>query len=119
MVPNNLYPFLHLSTYINLFVFANDRGILLDYVNNKVIRSYPVMPGGISHNYPSTSYSVLLPLKLLSTDIDEDNTSIPDAEVLICGGTPPDSNEKANVGHTDSNAKVKCRARAKNSNLNL
>ncbi|XVF12866.1 hypothetical protein REPUB_Repub08aG0157000 [Reevesia pubescens] len=94
LVPNNLYPFLHLSTDGNLFVFANDRGILLDYVNNKVIRSYPVMPGGISRNYPSTGSSVLLPLKL-STD---NNTSTPEAEVLICGGTHPGSNEKANVG---------------------
>ncbi|EOY23887.1 Glyoxal oxidase-related protein [Theobroma cacao] len=97
LVSNNLYPFLHLSTDGNLFVFANDRGILLDYVNNKVIRTYPVMPGGFSHNYPSTGSSVLLPLKLLSTD-NENNTSTPDAEVLICGGTPPDSNEKANIG---------------------
>ncbi|XP_022754240.1 aldehyde oxidase GLOX1-like [Durio zibethinus] len=97
LVPNNLYPFLHLSTDGNLFIFANDRGILLDYVNNKVIRSYPVMPGSVSHNYPSTGSSVLLPLKLFSTDNDN-NTSTPDAEVLICGGTPPDSNEKANVG---------------------
>ncbi|XWS38152.1 hypothetical protein CRYUN_Cryun19dG0105700 [Craigia yunnanensis] len=97
LVPNNLYPFLHLSTDGDLFVFANDRGILLDYVNNKVIRSYPVMPGGVSHNYPSTGSSVLLPLKLFSTDNDN-NTRTPDAEVLICGGTPPDSNEKANVG---------------------
>ncbi|KAK8493761.1 hypothetical protein V6N13_026363 [Hibiscus sabdariffa] len=92
LVPNNLYPFLHLSTDGNLFVFANDRAILLDYVNNNVIRSYPAMPGGISRNYPSTGSSVLLPLKLFN------NTSTPDAEVLICGGTAPDSNEKANVG---------------------
>ncbi|XP_012486626.1 aldehyde oxidase GLOX1 [Gossypium raimondii] len=98
LVPNNLYPFLHLSTDGNLFVFANDRGILLDYINNKVIRSYPVMPGGISRNYPSTGSSVLLPLKLFSTTDSDNNTSTPDAEVLICGGTAPDSNEKANVG---------------------
>ncbi|XVF53167.1 hypothetical protein PTKIN_Ptkin05aG0078600 [Pterospermum kingtungense] len=97
LVPNNLYPFLHLSTDGNLFVFANDRGILLDYVNNKVIRRYPVMPGGISHNYPSTGISALLPLKLFSTDNDS-NIRTPDAEVLICGGTPSDSKEKANVG---------------------
>ncbi|KAG8484250.1 hypothetical protein CXB51_023938 [Gossypium anomalum] len=98
LVPNNLYPFLHLSTDGNLFVFANDRGILLDYINNKVIRSYPVMPGGVSRNYPSTGSSVLLPLKLFSTTDSDNNTSTPDAEVLICGGTAPDSNEKANVG---------------------
>ncbi|XWS61524.1 hypothetical protein CRYUN_Cryun07bG0132600 [Craigia yunnanensis] len=100
MVPNNLYPFLHISTNGKLFVFANDRGILLDYVNNKVIRRYHVMPGGISHNYPTTGSSVLLPLKPLSTadNDDDNNTSTPDTEVLICAVTPSDSNEKASVG---------------------
>nr|DAD36129.1 TPA_asm: hypothetical protein HUJ06_006769 [Nelumbo nucifera] len=90
---NNLYPFLHLSTDGNLFVFANDRAILLDYVNNRIVRRYPVMPGGVSRNYPSTGSSVLLPLKL-----GTDNKSPPYAEVLVCGGAPSDSNHKANNG---------------------
>lgn len=93
LIPNNLYPFLHLSPDGNLFIFANDRAILLDYVNNKVVKNYPVMPGGISRNYPSTGSSVLLPLKLHS------NFSVtPKAEVFICGGTLPDSNQKADAG---------------------
>lgn len=91
MVPNNLYPFLHLSPDGNLFVFANDRAILLDYVNDKVLRSYPVLPGGFSRNYPSTGSSALLPLKL-------SNGGTPDAEVVVCGGTLPNSNVKANAG---------------------
>ncbi|KAL0016117.1 hypothetical protein SO802_003186 [Lithocarpus litseifolius] len=93
-VQNNLYPFTHLSPDGNLFIFANDRAILLDYVNNIVVRNYPVMPGGFSRNYPSTGSSVLLPLKLLPNNA----TNTPDAEVLICGGTLPYSNFHANKG---------------------
>ena len=93
-VQNNLYPFTHLSPDGNLFIFANDRAILLDYVNNIVVRNYPVMPGGFSRNYPSTGSSVLLPLKLLPNNA----TNTPDAEVLICGGTLPYSNFHANNG---------------------
>ncbi|CAK7335829.1 unnamed protein product [Dovyalis caffra] len=93
LIPNNLYPFLHLTPDGNLFIFANDRAILLDYVNNKVVKNYPVMPGGVSRNYPSTGSSVLLPL-ILSRNFNVN----PKAEVFICGGTVPDSNRKANAG---------------------
>ncbi|KAI3853236.1 hypothetical protein MKW92_047815 [Papaver armeniacum] len=89
-VENNLYPFTHLSTDGNLFIFANTKSILFDYVNNRVVRNdYPVMPGGISRNYPSTGSSVLLPLKLGS--INSTTGAAPDAEVFICGGAPPTS----------------------------
>ncbi|CAM8954013.1 unnamed protein product [Rhodiola kirilowii] len=81
---NNLYPFVHLGPDGNLFIFANDRAILLDYVNNKVLRKYPVFPGGFSHNYPSTGSSALLPLKL--NGANQQNLK---GEVLICGGTYP------------------------------
>ncbi|GLT71908.1 hypothetical protein SLA2020_438920 [Shorea laevis] len=47
--------------------------------------------GGFSRNYPSTGSSALLPLKLL-------NGRTPDAEVVVCGGTLPNSNVKANAG---------------------
>lgn len=93
-VPNNLYPFLHLTPDGKLFIFANDRAILLDHVNNRVVKNYPVMPGGVSRNYPSTGSSVLLPL-ILSSNL---NNHRPEAEVFICGGTVPDSNQKANAG---------------------
>ncbi|KAJ6945974.1 aldehyde oxidase GLOX1-like [Populus alba x Populus x berolinensis] len=92
-IPNNLYPFLHLTPGGKLFIFANDRAILLDYVNNKVVKNYPVMPGGVSRNYPSTGSSVLLPL-VLSSNFNNH----PEAAVFICGGAVPDSNQKANAG---------------------
>ncbi|KAG0457333.1 hypothetical protein HPP92_022490 [Vanilla planifolia] len=78
---NNLYPFVHLNVDGNLFVFANNRAILLDYRAVKVMRSYPVMPEGDPRNYPSSGSSVLLPL---SPAADE-------AEVLVCGGAPKGS----------------------------
>ncbi|RZC89314.1 hypothetical protein C5167_029218 [Papaver somniferum] len=88
-VENNLYPFTHLSPDGNLFIFANTKSILFDYINNRVVRDdYPVMPGGVSRNYPSTGSSVLLPLKL---GLINSITGTPDAEVFICGGTPPTS----------------------------
>ncbi|KAI3989555.1 hypothetical protein MKX01_031609 [Papaver californicum] len=88
-VENNLYPFTHLSPDGNLFIFANTKSILFDYINNRVVRNdYPAMPGGVSRNYPSTGSSVLLPLKL---GLVNSTTDTPDAEVLICGGTPPNS----------------------------
>ncbi|KAI3828752.1 hypothetical protein L1987_02862 [Smallanthus sonchifolius] len=92
--PNNLYPFIHLNTDGNLFIFANDRAILLDYMHNKVVRKYPVMPGGVSRNYPSTGSSVLLPMNLSGST----KTSSPVAEVFICGGTVPDAIDKALAG---------------------
>ena len=72
---NNLYPFVHLAPDSNIFFFANNKSILFDYVNNRVLRSYPDMPG-FSRNYPNSGSSVLLPL----------DPGALDAEVLICGG---------------------------------
>lgn len=80
---NNLYPFLHLLPDGNLFLFANNRSILLDYNNNRVVKEFPVMPGGVKRNYPSTGSSVLLPLKMNGK---LDGSGLPEAEVLICGG---------------------------------
>ncbi|KAL5985883.1 hypothetical protein ACLOJK_027873 [Asimina triloba] len=77
---NNLYPFTHLNVDGNLFIYANNRAILLDYGSNRVVRTYPVMPGGNPRSYPSTGSSVLLPLK-----------NFKEAEVLICGGAPTGS----------------------------
>ncbi|GKV04021.1 hypothetical protein SLEP1_g16239 [Rubroshorea leprosula] len=91
-VQDNLYPFTHLAPDGNLFIFANDRAILLDYEQNKVIKKYPVLPGGYARNYPSTGSSVLLPLKLSSN-----SSATLDAEVLICGGSVPNSYSMARV----------------------
>lgn len=94
-IPNNLYPFVHLSPDGNLFIFANDRAILFDYVKSEVIRKFPAMPGGVSRNYPSTGSSVLLPLNLSGSN---NGGSSPETQVLVCGGTLPDSNAKAEMG---------------------
>ena len=82
-VEDNLYPFVHLSTDGNLFIFANNRSILFDYKANKVIREFPALRGG-SRNYPASAMSVLLPINLQRPS----KKKIP-AEVLICGGSPP------------------------------
>ncbi|KAL6005699.1 hypothetical protein ACLOJK_006270 [Asimina triloba] len=90
---NNLYPFLHLSPDGHLFVFANDRAILLDYVNHRVVREFEPMPGGVSRSYPSTGTSALLPLLLGS---EREHVQ---AEVLVCGGAPPDASVMARRGN--------------------
>lgn len=78
---NNLYPFVHLNIDGNLFIFAKNRAILLDYKKNKIVRTYPELAGGDPRNYPSSGSSVLLPLKPSPTE----------AEVLVCGGAPAGS----------------------------
>lgn len=76
---NNLYPFLHLLPDGNLFLFANNRSVILDYVNNKILKEFPPIPGE-KRSYPATGSSVLLPLRLT------DGQSSPEVEVMICGG---------------------------------
>ncbi|XP_009337697.2 aldehyde oxidase GLOX1-like [Pyrus x bretschneideri] len=88
---NNLYPFVFLNPDGNLFVFANNRAILLDYVKNVVVKTYPQIPGGDPRSYPSTGSAVLLPLKNLMAPSVE-------AEVLVCGGAPKGSFVQANKG---------------------
>ncbi|TYI12426.1 hypothetical protein ES332_A09G277000v1 [Gossypium tomentosum] len=78
-IENNLYPFVFLNIDGNLFIFANNRAILFDYVNNIVVKKYPMIFGGEPQSYPSTGSAVLLPLKNLKAAAIE-------AEVLVCGG---------------------------------
>ncbi|KAL0432376.1 UNVERIFIED_CONTAM: Aldehyde oxidase GLOX1 [Sesamum latifolium] len=78
-IENNLYPFVFLNVDGNLFIFANNRAILFDYVKGTVVRTYPTIPGGDPRSYPSTGSAVLLPF----TD-----NSAGSAEVLVCGGAP-------------------------------
>uniref|UniRef100_A0A0D9VS44 Galactose oxidase-like Early set domain-containing protein n=1 Tax=Leersia perrieri TaxID=77586 RepID=A0A0D9VS44_9ORYZ len=94
---NNLYPFVHLNIDGNLFIFAKNRAILLDYKKNKVVRTYPELAGGDPRNYPSSGSSVLLPLKPSPTE----------AEVLVCGGAPAGSYNSTKDG-TFSSALVTC-----------
>ncbi|KAJ6412056.1 hypothetical protein OIU84_005180 [Salix udensis] len=64
-IENNLYPFVFLNTDGNLFIFANNRAVLLDYKISKVVKTYPTIPGGDPRSYPSEGSAVLLPLKNL------------------------------------------------------
>ncbi|KAJ7973821.1 Galactose oxidase [Quillaja saponaria] len=82
---NNLYPFVHLSTDGNVFIFSNNRSLLLNPYNNKIVRTFPVLPGG-SRNYPASGMSALLPIKL--TPEADAKTPIP-AQVIVCGGSLP------------------------------
>ncbi|KAK4782387.1 hypothetical protein SAY86_016489 [Trapa natans] len=93
-VENNLYPFVHLNIDGNLFIFANNRAILFDYIKNKVVKTYPEIPGGDPRSYPSTGSSALLPLRV---EPEADDLAI-EVEVLVCGGAPKGSYAKAMVG---------------------
>ncbi|XP_024969941.1 aldehyde oxidase GLOX1-like [Cynara cardunculus var. scolymus] len=93
-VENNLYPFVFLNPDGNLFVFANNRAILLDYSKNQVLKTYPTMPDGQPRNYPSTGSAVLLPLRIK-------NGTVNAVEVLVCGGAPKGAFVNANNGIFD------------------
>ncbi|GAB2248333.1 hypothetical protein Droror1_Dr00008215 [Drosera rotundifolia] len=80
---NNLYPFLHLLPDGNLFIFANNRSIILDYRRHIVLKEFPVMPGGVRRSYPLTGSSVLLPIDLRH---EATSSSSPAIDVMICGG---------------------------------
>ncbi|XP_024987327.1 aldehyde oxidase GLOX-like [Cynara cardunculus var. scolymus] len=88
---NNLYPFLHILPDGNLFIFANQRSILLDYVHGRVVREFPPIPGE-KRSYPSTGSSVLLPINL------HENVQSPPVEVMICGGARAGSFSMAERG---------------------
>ncbi|KAK6250170.1 hypothetical protein SCA6_004175 [Theobroma cacao] len=87
---NNLYPFLHLSSDGNLFIFANRDSILFNYRQHKVIKTFPRIPGGGSRNYPSSGSSVILPLN------HEDRFR--KVEVMVCGGAASGAYEVAERG---------------------
>ncbi|GLT48543.1 hypothetical protein SLA2020_221620 [Shorea laevis] len=84
---NNLYPFVYLSTDGNLFVFANNRSILLDPNTQKTVMEFPVLPGG-SRCYPASASSVLLPI-VIQPNQEKDKKI--QAEVLVCGGAKNDA----------------------------
>lgn len=79
VVQDNLYPFVHLSPDGNLFIFANNRSILFDYKENKVVKEFPTLQGS-ARNYPSPGMSAMIPLNL-NKPISEIK-----AEVIVCGG---------------------------------
>lgn len=89
-IENNLYPFVFLLPDGNLFMFANNRAIVLDYTKNRVVKTLPAVPDGEPRCYPSTGSAVMLPLKLDAKSIE--------VEVLVCGGAPKGAYTKANRG---------------------
>ncbi|WOL08348.1 hypothetical protein Cni_G17101 [Canna indica] len=91
-VENNLYPFLHLSTDGNLFIFANNRSILLDPRTHAIVREFPPLADGGSHNYPASASSALFPLRIRGNP----DSPVP-AEVIICGGAEHKSAALASV----------------------
>ncbi|XP_068475559.1 aldehyde oxidase GLOX-like [Phaseolus vulgaris] len=90
---NNLYPFVFLNVDGTLFIFANNRAILLDYTKNAVVKTFPNIPGNDPRCYPSTGSAVLLPLRSKNP-----NFFSPEAEVLICGGAPRGAYTQAKKG---------------------
>ncbi|MCO5567182.1 hypothetical protein L7F22_020870 [Adiantum nelumboides] len=56
---DNLYPYVHLLPDGNLYIFANRYSIILNYQTNKVIKTFPTIPGE-PRNYPSAGSSVCL-----------------------------------------------------------
>lgn len=96
---NNLYPFVFLYPDGKLFIFANNRAILFDYSRNKVLRTYPEIPGGDPRNYPSTGSAVLLPMRFR-----EGGVAV--IEVLVCGGAPKGAFVNAQNGTFDGALKT-------------
>ncbi|KAI5059752.1 hypothetical protein GOP47_0026071 [Adiantum capillus-veneris] len=88
-IENNLYPFIHLSSDGNLFIFGNKQSILLNYKTNRVVKTFPDLPSG-PRNYPSSGSSVMLPLR------HTDGFKI--VEVMICGGSPDEAFNSAGMG---------------------
>ncbi|VFQ67614.1 unnamed protein product [Cuscuta campestris] len=84
---NNLYPFVYLLPDGTVFVFANDRSVVVNPRTGETVRELPKLPGG-SRNYPASGQSALLPLKLGPNTRDGDPVR---AEVLVCGGNSHDA----------------------------
>ncbi|KAG9134452.1 hypothetical protein Leryth_019701 [Lithospermum erythrorhizon] len=80
---SNLYPFLHLSSDGNIFIFSNRDSILFDYISHKVVKHFPRMPGEGSRTFPSSGSSVILPL--------DHSDGFKKVEVMICGGAATDA----------------------------
>ncbi|CAN1169958.1 Aldehyde oxidase GLOX1 [Linum perenne] len=93
---NNLYPFVFLSTDSNVFIFANNRSVLLNPNTNTIVKEFPVLPGG-HRNYPASGMSVILPLDL--NDPTTAASPIIPSEIMVCGGSAHiDSYGKASQG---------------------
>ncbi|KAG2390503.1 hypothetical protein LR48_Vigan07g282900 [Vigna angularis] len=100
---NNLYPFVFLNVDGTLFIFANNKAILLDYTKNTVVKTFPNIPGNDPRCYPSTGSAVLIPLRSKTPDF-----SFTEAEVLICGGAPRGAYTQAKRKRTFIGALTTC-----------
>ncbi|XP_031250790.1 aldehyde oxidase GLOX-like [Pistacia vera] len=87
---NNLYPFLHLVSDGNLFIFANRESILFNYRMNQVVKTFPRIPGDGARNYPSSGSSVILPLDYTN--------NFQNVEVMVCGGAASGAYRTAEQG---------------------
>lgn len=74
--PYYMYPFVHLLSDGNLFVFVSKASQVFNVGSNAVVKELPDLPGDY-RTYPNTGGSVLLPLS-------SKNNWAPD--VIICGG---------------------------------
>lgn len=74
--PYYMYPFIHLLSTGDLFVFVAKSSEIFNVARNAVVRTLPDLPGKF-RTYPNTGGSVLLPLR-------SSNGYAPD--ILICGG---------------------------------
>ncbi|PHT39356.1 hypothetical protein CQW23_22929 [Capsicum baccatum] len=82
---NNLYPFVNLLPDGNVFIFANDRSIIIDPYSGKTLHELPVLAGG-ARNYPASGMSALLPINL-----NVPNPEDVEVEVIVCGGNTKDA----------------------------
>lgn len=74
--PRFLYPFLHLLSSGELFVFTSKHSQVFNVTENRIVRQLPDMPG-FFRTYPNTGGSVLLPLR---------SSNSYQSEIMICGG---------------------------------
>ncbi|KAK1437557.1 hypothetical protein QVD17_03351 [Tagetes erecta] len=90
-IENNLYPFLFLIPDGNVFLFANDRGILFHPHTGTIVRNFPKLPGG-ARNYPASGMAAMLPLTITPENIH--------AEVVVCGGNTQEAYPSVDSKHT-------------------
>nr|PNR55137.1 hypothetical protein PHYPA_006031 [Physcomitrium patens] len=85
---DNLYPFVYLLPNGDLWIFANQDSVTLNWNTGKVIRTYPKIPGN-PRNYPSAGSAAMLPLSY--------TTGFGTAEILVCGGAATGASQSSDV----------------------
>lgn len=85
---DTLYPYVILLPNGDLFFFAARKSVQVNWNTQKIVRSFPDIPGP-NRNYPSAGSSLLLPLAW--------QTSFSQAEVMVCGGAQSGAANANNV----------------------